>query len=298
MKILVSGSTGLIGTRLVSLLQERRRRVVRLVRSRSPAFRRQILWDPAAGRIAGGRIEGFDAVVHLSGESVAARWTRERKRAIRESRVGSTRLLAGALAGLEKPPAVMVCASAIGFYGDRGDEILTEESGPGSGFLPEVCTAWEAATEPAVRAGIRVVNLRIGVVLTPEGGALSRMLTPFRLGLGGVAGSGRQYMSWITLEDVARAIDHAIVNESLSGPVNGTAPEPVTNRVFTRTLGRILSRPTLLPMPAFLVRLAFGEMGDALLLSSARVEPARLLASHFRFRHPNLESALRRLLGG
>jgi uncharacterized protein (TIGR01777 family) len=236
--------------------------------------------------------------VHLAGENIAkGRWNARKKARIRDSRVNGTRLLSEALTRLSKPPAVMVCASAIGYYGDRGDEVLREESASGSGFLAEVCRQWEAAAEPARKRGIRVVHLRIGVVLSPEGGALAQMLFPFRMGLGGKLGSGRQYFSWIAIDDLVTVIAHALTNDTLQGPVNAVAPHPVTNLEFTRTLGRVLARPTLFPMPALAARLAFGEMADELLLSSARVEPTRLLATAYQFRHPQLEGALRHLLG-
>jgi uncharacterized protein (TIGR01777 family) len=238
-----------------------------------------------------------DAVVHLAGENIAsARWTERQKARIRDSRVKATGLLCNLLARYSPPPKALVCASAIGYYGDRGDEILKEESAPGSGFLSDVCREWEAATQPAVERGIRVVNLRIGMVLSALGGGLAKMLTPFKLGAGGVMGSGRQYMSWIAVDDLVDAIHFALTHESLRGPANAVAPSPVTNREFTRTLGRVLSRPTPFPMPAFAARLAFGEMADALLLASTRVQPARLLASGFTFRYPDLEGALRHLL--
>jgi len=239
----------------------------------------------------------LDAVVHLAGENIAgARWTQRQKTLIRDSRVKGTRVLSDLMGRRSPPPKVLVCASAIGYYGDRGDEILREDSASGSGFLPDVCREWEAACQPAAAKSIRVVNLRIGIVLSQAGGALAKMLTPFKLGAGGVIGSGRQYMSWIALDDVASAIHHALTHDSLRGPVNAVAPNPVTNRDFTRTLGRVLSRPTLFPMPAFVARLALGEMADALLLASARVVPARLLESGFVFRYPDLVGALRHLL--
>jgi uncharacterized protein (TIGR01777 family) len=235
--------------------------------------------------------------VHLAGESIAAgRWTPARKAAIRASRVGPTRLLASTLAGLHAPPRVFVSASAVGYYGDRGDEPVTEASPPGRGFLADVCRAWEAEAELAGRAGIRVVTLRIGMVLAASGGGLARMLGPFRLGLGGVLGSGRQYVSWIALDDLVAAVAHVIRADGVTGPVNATAPTPVTNREFTRTLGRALGRPTLLRLPAPLVRLLFGEMGQALLLDGQRVLPARLQATGFRFAHSDLEGALRHVL--
>ena len=297
-RIAITGPSGLIGRRLAAYVEESGHLVHRLVRTTPRPGNTDISWDPGRGTIDRDALEGISAVVHLAGENVAGgRWTAARKKSIRDSRVEGTRLLCEALAGLEQPPATLIAASAIGYYGDRGDEILTEESGPGQGFLAEVCQAWEAATEPAHRAGIRVVNLRIGVVLSATGGALGRMLTPFKWGLGGKLGNGRQYMSWITLEDLIRAIHHLIVKERVSGPVNAVAPNPVTNAEFTRILGRVLGRPTMFPLPALMVRRAFGEMGRELLLASSRVEPAQLRARGFQFRYPELEGALRSALG-
>jgi uncharacterized protein (TIGR01777 family) len=225
------------------------------------------------------------------------RWTAEKKRRIRESRTTATRLLVQTLARLPKPPGVLISASAIGYYGSRGDEVLTEHSGPGTGFLADVARDWEAATAAAIAHGIRVVNPRLGVVLSDHGGALAKMLMPFRLGMGGVVGDGTQWMSWIALDDVVGAIQHALAIDSLRGPVNAVAPGPVTNAELTRTLGRVLARPTIVPLPAFAARLAMGEMADALLLASHRVLPARLQASGYIFRHPSLEGALRAELG-
>ncbi len=297
MKVLVSGSSGLIGSALLPFLTARDHTVHRLVRSARPS-QVDVAWDPSAARIDATRLSGIDAAVHLAGESIAGgRWTAQRKARIRDSRVEGTRLLAEALGQSPQPPKVLVCASAVGFYGDRGSEQVDEESASGEGFLAEVCREWEAAAAPAAARGIRVVHLRIGVVLSAAGGALATMLTPFRLGLGGVVGSGDQYMSWIALDDVVGAIYHALITQALSGPVNAVAPTPVTNREFTKTLGRVLSRPTLLPIPAFAARLAFGEMADELLLSSTRVAPTKLQATGYRFRFPELEGALRHLLG-
>jgi hypothetical protein len=236
-------------------------------------------------------------VVHLAGENIGAgRWTAVRKEEIRRSRVEGTRRLCESLARLTRRPKVLVTASAIGFYGNRGDEILKEDSGPGSDFLAQVCREWEAATDPASRGGIRVVHLRFGMILSPSGGALKKMLLPFKMGAGGRIGRGTQYVSWIGIDDVAGVIHHAIVTESLRGPVNGVAPTPVTNAEYTRTLARVLSRPAIAPMPAFAARLAFGEMADALLLASQRVMPTRLQATGYQSRYPELERALRHLL--
>lgn len=298
MHIAVTGASGLLGSALLSFLSGGGHRLTRLVRPGATAGAAAIEWDPQTGRLEAGALEGLDGVVHLAGENIAAkRWTAGQKVRIRDSRVAPTRLLSETLAKLSRPPKVLVCASAIGLYGDRGAELMAEDSPAGSGFLAEVCEAWEAASQAARDAGIRTVLLRIGVVLSPAGGALARMLLPFRLGTGGVIGTGEQYWSWIGLDDVVGAIHHALLTATLEGPVNAVAPQPVTNREFTKTLGRVLSRPTLLPLPGFAARLALGEMADDLLLSSTRVEPARLLASGYSFRHPELEGALRHCLG-
>lgn len=300
MKIAIGGSTGLVGNELVSFLSTGGHDVVRLLRRarKDTAQKQHVLWDPASGTIDSSGLEGCDAVIHLGGDNIAhGRWNAGKKRLIRDSRVISTQLLAKTLAGLARPPKVFVCASAIGFYGDRGDELLTEESAPGPRFLSDVCREWEDATEPARAAGIRVVNLRIGVVLTPKGAALHKMLTPFKFGLGGIVGPGTQWWAWVALDDVVRAIQHCVVNESLSGPVNCVAPDCVTNRDFTKTLGRVLRRPTLFPMPAFVVKAVFGEMGEELLLGSSRVTPTKLMESGYEFACPTLEPALRHLLG-
>jgi uncharacterized protein (TIGR01777 family) len=298
MNILVSGSTGLVGSALVPFLTAKGHRVTRLVRARPEPGKAEVYWDPAAGRIDAASIEGLDAVVHLSGESIASgRWTAEKKARIRDSRTKGTRLLSESLAGLAKPPKVFACASAVGYYGNRGEELLKESSPPGSDFVAKVCRAWEASTEPARGKGIRVVNLRIGIVLSAAGGALAKMLPPFRMGVGGKIGDGKQYMSWIAMDDLVEIISHALKSDALAGPVNAVTPNPVTNAEFTRTLGRVLRRPIIFPMPAFAVRLAFGEMADALLLASQRVEPAKLLKTGYAFRYPELELALRHLLG-
>jgi uncharacterized protein (TIGR01777 family) len=286
---------------LTALLTASGHRVIRLTRKGAPKKhdddpRESGSWDPATGEIAVDPGE-VRVVVHLAGENIAGgRWTKSRKRLIRDSRVDSTRRLCESLAQWPTRPEVFVCASAIGYYGSRGDEILTEDSPPGEGFLPEVCREWEAATQPAVEAGIRVVRIRTGLVLSGKGGALTKMLTPFRLGLGGVVGSGNQYWSWIAIDDLVSAVRHAILTPGLAGPVNGTAPNPATNREFTKVLGRILRRPTAFPLPAFAARIMLGEMADDLLLASARVVPTRLLNSGFAFQFPELEPALRHVL--
>jgi uncharacterized protein len=292
----VTGASGLIGSALVPMLTTSGHAVTRLVRSTPRPGQAEVPWNPAARSIATPALEGFDAIVHLAGENLAERWTAEKKARIRDSRVQGTRLLCDALAQLVRPPKVLLCASAIGYYGDRGESIVREESAPGTGFLAEVCQAWEAAAAPAVQRGVRVVYLRFGVVLSPAGGALAQMLPPFRRGMGGVVGSGKQYISWIALDDVLGAIHHALSAETLNGPVNVVAPHPVTNHDFTKTLGNVLGRPTVVPLPAFAARLAFGELADALLLASTRVVPARLQASGYTFQYPELEGALRHLL--
>lgn len=298
LRFVVSGASGLVGSALTERLTRQGHRVDRLVRRPSAPGAAGIAWDPAKGTIDREALEGADVVVHLAGESVATSWTVARKRVIRESRVAGTGLLASTLADLRCPPRVLVSASAIGYYGDRGEKTVTEDSPPGTGFLADTARAWEAAAEPALEAGIRVVHPRIGMVLSAKGGALAKMLTPFRLGVGGVVGTGRQQMSWIALDDLVGVLQHLAVTDELSGPVNAVAPHPVTNREFTATLGRVLGRPTLVPLPAFMVRLLFGEMGQALLLDGARVLPTRLEASGFRFRYPRLEEALRAEVGG
>ena len=282
MKVLLTGAGGLVGSMLMSELTAAGHSITRLSHSQA--------WPELAGH---------DAVVHLAGDNITSgRWTPEKKARIRDSRVQLTQRLCEAVAQVTPPPRVVVCASAVGYYGNRGDEVLREESAPGAGFLAKVCSDWEAATKPAADAGIRVVNLRFGVVLSATGGALAKMLTPFKLGLGGVIGDGRQWMSWITLDDATGVIGRALTDETLRGPVHVATPQPVTNREFTKTLGRALRRPALFPLPAFAARLALGEMADALLLSSQRVEPAKLVASGHRFRFPELDGALRHLLNG
>ena len=299
MKVLISGSTGLIGSALVSFLTNAGHDVLRLVRSAPKSDGSEVHWDPESGRIDNAGLEGMDAVVHLAGENIGAgRWTRDRKARIFDSRVKGTRLLCESLANLAQPPKTLISASAIGYYGDRDEEILNEGSISGFGFLAEVCIEWEIATEPLAQTEIRVVNLRMGIVLSLEGGPLEKMLPPFKMGVGGILGNGRQYMSWISLDDAVGGIYHALVTDSLQGPVNNVAPHPVTNREFTKTLGRVLRRPTLFPLPSFGLRLMFGEeMANELFLSSTRVEPVRLLETGYTFQYPELESELRHVLG-
>lgn len=296
MKILISGSSGLIGTALTTSLAKDGHGPVRLVR-RKPSNAAEIEWHPNQGRLEAERLNGIDAVVHLAGESIASgRWTDEKKRSIRDSRVKGTSLLAEALAGTATPPSVFISASAIGYYGTRGDELLTETSPPGDDFLAGVCIEWENATRAAVEQGIRTINARFGIVLDENEGALSKMLTPFRMGIGGRVGDGKQWMSWVALDDVINALKFLIADRSTRGPVNFVSPNPVTNAEFTKTLGRVLSRPTFFPVPEFGVRLAFGEMADALLLASQRVRPAVLEEKGFKFSWPMLEPALTHIL--
>jgi uncharacterized protein (TIGR01777 family) len=294
--IVVTGASGLVGRALVASLRAQGHTVRTLVR-RPPVAPREFFWEPARGELDASALTGADAVVHLAGENVAAgRWTVRRMAQIRRSRVDSTRLLAGALAGLVRPPRVLISASATGYYGDRGDDRLDESSAPGDGFLADVCQAWEAAMAPATAAGIRSVALRLGVVLSPEGGALKKMLPAFRLGAGGRLGTGRQWLPWIALDDLPGVIGHLLARNDLHGPVNVVAPEAVTNGRFAQTLGRVLRRPAVLPVPAFFLRLLFGEMADATLLTGAKVEPTRLAATGYQFTHPQLEPALRQML--
>jgi uncharacterized protein (TIGR01777 family) len=299
MHVLVSGSHGLVGSALVSALTCQQNTVWRLVRSR-PAFSgSDVLWDPQAQTLDAAGLEGLDAIVHLAGEPIAAgRWTLQKQTRIHDSRVLATRLLASAVSRLNRPPKVLICASAIGYYGDRSDEWLTEASTAGSGFLPEVCQAWESAAEPAVAKGLRVAWLRFGMILSPHGGALAKMLPIFRAGLGGPLGSGKQFVSWISIDDAVGVIRHALERPDISGPVNATSPAPITNRDFTAALGRVLRRPAVLPAPAFALRLAMGPMADALLLASARVRPQRLQETAYVFQDPEIEKTLRRLTSG
>jgi len=299
-RILVSGVSGLIGKALLASFEPRSVQIVRLVRGRAQDAS-QISWDPLAP-LSPAAVSGFDAVIHLAGESVVGRWTEEKKKAIRESRVQGTRNLAAALAQSEAKPRALVCASAVGFYGNRGDEPLREESPAGQGFLPEVCREWEDACQIAAEAGIRTVNIRIGLVLSPKGGALGNMLKAFKLGLGGRIGSGQQWWSWIHVDDIVGAIHHAMRTESVvslvRGPMNLVAPNPVRNAEFTKVLASVLGRPAFFPVPEFAMRLAFGKMAaEELLLASQRVAPVRLTASGYTFRFSELRTALENLVG-
>jgi uncharacterized protein (TIGR01777 family) len=297
MDVAIAGSSGLIGTALVATLRARGHRVRRLLRG-GTVGPDDVSWDPARGELDPDKLSGVDAAVNLAGENLAAgRWSAARKQRFRQSRIGTTRLLAGTLARLEPRPRVLVNASAIGWYGDRGDETLNEDSPGGSGFLAELCRDWEAAADPAADAGIRTVLLRIGVVMSAEGGALAKMLPSFRLGLGARLGDGRQFMSWIGRDDLVRAIVFALEHDGLAGPVNGVAPNPVRNAELTRTLGRVLRRPAFLVAPAFVLRLALGQMARETLLAGARILPSRLADAGFRCEHPELEGALRHELG-
>ncbi|HSB52761.1 MAG TPA: TIGR01777 family oxidoreductase [Gemmatimonadales bacterium] len=298
--IAITGATGTLGHALIPFLTTQGHRVRRITRGQTSGD--DIHWDPGAGKLEGAALEGVDAVIHLAGESIAGgRWTEERRRKILDSRIQGTTLLSETLARLRRPPSVLVSASAVGIYGNRGDEVLNESAGVRTGagtfFVEQVAHAWEASTEPAERAGIRVVRTRIGIVLTPAGGALPPMMLPLLFGVGGRMGSGRQYMSWIAIDDVVGALYHALVTESLKGPVNLTAPTPATNAAFTETLAHILHRPAFFPVPEAAVRLLVGQMADELLLSSALVIPERLTQSGYRFRFPDLDGALRHVLG-
>ena len=298
MKIYISGASGLIGTTLMADLGAAGHMVYRLVRKPEAAVGGNLLWDPARREVDASALADADAVINLAGESIAGgRWTEKKKRAILQSRIDCTSTIAAALAKPNGRPKILINASAIGYYGNRGDELLDESSSSGSGdFLSDVCRQWEAAAKPAEAAGARVVYTRFGVVLSAEGGALAKMLLPFRMGVGGKVGSGRQYMSWVALDDVVDAVIECLANDSLRGPVNVVSPNPVTNYEFTKTLGRVLRRPTIFPLPAFAARLALGQMADELLLASQRVRPAKLMEADYTFRYPALEAALVRAL--
>lgn len=298
MKILVTGAHGLVGSALISFLMTEGYQVRRLVRTNAHEESGDILWSPELKQVDSAKLEGFDVVVHLAGENIAAgRWTEEQKQKIRDSRVIGTRFLSEILANLKSPPKVFISASATGYYGARGDDVVAEESAPGDGFLADVCHEWEAATEMAVKKNIRVVNARFGIVLSASGGALKKMLPPFRLGVGGKLGSGRQIMSWIALDDVVAGLYHVLNTVDLKGPVNFVSPQSLTNWDFTKTLGAVLKRPTIFSVPAFVIKTIFGEMGEVLLLNGVNVEPKKLLESGYTFHFPEIREALCHLLG-
>ena len=295
MKIAIAGASGLIGSAFINSVEEDGAEVTRLVRSSPKAG--EIEWHPNQDAIEPGKLQGFDAIVSLAGENVAeGRWTDEKKKKIHDSRVHGTHLISEAIAKLEPKPRVFLCASATGIYGDRPDETLTEQSDSGGGFLAGVCREWEKATEPASQAGVRVVNLRFGPVLAAHGGMMEKMLTPFKMGLGGKIGSGKQYISWVSIDDVVGAMKFALKEETIRGPLNVVSPNPVTNEEFTKSLGEALSRPTMMAVPAFAARLAFGEMADEMLLASQRVMPKKLKDAGFQFEYPNLADAFRKYI--
>ena len=295
MKVAIAGASGLVGSALIPVLKKLGGQITRLVRSDPKAG--EIEWHPNQDEVSSRSLEGFEVIINLAGENIAGgRWTDDQKRKIRDSRVNGTHLLSEAIAKLPQKPRVFVCASATGIYGDRDDETLDEQSESGGGFLAGVCREWEKATEPAMKAGTRVVNLRFGPILAREGGMLAKLLTPFKMGMGGKVGSGKQFISWVALEDAVNAIKFAIEDESIRGPLNVVSPNPVTNEEFTKTLGHVLNRPTALAMPAFAARLAFGEMADEMLLVSQKVIPKKLCQLGFKFAFADLEMALRHLV--
>jgi uncharacterized protein (TIGR01777 family) len=289
LKILISGSTGFIGKRLAALLQANGHNVTRLVRSSSDVG---LFWDTYKSQVDISRMEGYDAFLHLSGESINGRWTKSKKKKILESRVITTRFLAECIAKLTNPPNAFISASAIGYYGNCGDEELTEESSAGTGFLAEVCKVWEAETKTIAEKGIRVVNVRTGLVLSPEGGALKQLLLPFKLGLGGRIGSGKQWWSWVTLNDLLRIYLYSIEKEEIKGSLNATAPNPVTNKIFVKTLAKVLHRPAIFPLPSIIVKAVFGEMGQELLLNGQKIIPKKLIDCGFTFEQTELEQSL------
>jgi uncharacterized protein (TIGR01777 family) len=296
MKVLVTGSSGLIGSTLIPLLKAKNYEIYTLVRH-SPQSETEIFWDYENENLDASKLEGIDVIVHLAGKNIADnKWTEKVKEEIKQSRIKGTNLLIRKLLSLTKPPSTFIAASAIGFYGNRGNEILSESSLPGSGYLAKLCQDWENTTKTASNIGLRTVNIRFGVVLSKKGGALSKMLLPFLFGAGGPIGSGKQYMSWIAVDDAVGAIDHIINNASIDGPVNLVSPNPILNKDFAHTLGKVLQRPAILPLPAFAAQLLLGEMANELLLSSQRVEPSVLKISNYKYKYPNLESALKHIL--
>ncbi|OFV95223.1 MAG: TIGR01777 family protein [Acidobacteria bacterium RIFCSPLOWO2_12_FULL_54_10] len=296
MKIAITGASGFIGSSLIPSLITSGHEVHPMVRSQQKSTAGTIFWNPDTAYVNTPALEGINAVIHLSGEPITGRWNPAKKDRIRNSRVRGTRLLSEALCQARKPPQLLISASAIGYYGDRDDHWLTENSDPGAGFLADTCVEWELATEAAQRHNIRVVMLRMGLILSTKGGALAQMLPPFKMGVGGKLGSGKQYMSWIVLDDLIAIVHHLLATETIAGPVNAVSPNPVTNREFTKTLAKVLGRPAIFPVPAFAVRLMFGQMGDEVVLAGARIKPDRLLHSGFHFHFAELEPGLRHLL--
>lgn len=292
MKVLIAGSSGLLGTAISSALAATGCQIYKLKRNETGENASEIFWDPSKGILDPLSIEGFDVIINLAGDNILGRWTPEKKRLLLDSRISSTNLLVNTISKLNFPPELFINASAIGYYGDRGDELLTESSPAGNGFLPDICKRWEEAAVGVKTAHVRCAILRIGLVLSPDGGALKNMLLPFKLCLGGKIGSGKQYMSWIAIDDIVGAVLHIIQNKNCQGIFNLTSFEPVTNDEFTKTLGGVLQRPTFLTVPAFAVRLLFGELGEALFLSSTRAKPERLLESEYQFLYPHLKDAL------
>ncbi len=295
MKVAVTGSSGLIGSNLLSLLSQKDISISKILRQNPKD--QNFSWKPEGGEWDSAFADGIDGFVHLAGENIASgRWTKVKKREIRSSRVEGTKKLCEHILKLPSPPSVFVCASAIGFYGDRGMEFLNESCSRGNGFLSDVCVEWEEATDSISKAGIRVVNVRFGVVLSKDGGALAKMLTPFKMGMGGKVGNGKQFMSWVAIDDATGAIYHALTTDTLKGPVNVTAPNPVTNIEFTRTLGHVLNRPTVMTMPAFATKLAFGEMANDLLLASTKVAPKKLFETGYNFQYTEIENTIKHIL--
>lgn len=292
MKILLSGSSGLVGKALVNFLSMTQHQVFKLVRRKSELKKNEISWDPEKKKLNPTSIEGFDVIIHLAGENIAGRWTAEKKKKIEQSRIGSTQLLCDTLNKLHLPPEVLITASAIGYYGNQKDRVLTETSSKGAGFLADLCEKWEKPTQSLLDKDIRVVNVRTGIVLSPKGGALKTLLLPFKLGMGGTIGTGKQYMSWIALDDLISIYNYLLNNRSVQGIVNAVSPYPVTNYEFTKTLGAVLHRPTFLSIPTFLIQNFLGEMGETVLLSSQRVRPEILLNNKFQFTHAVLGEAL------
>ncbi|MBA3723148.1 MAG: TIGR01777 family protein [Parachlamydiaceae bacterium] len=297
MKILVSGTSGLVGSALCNFLKINGHEIFKLVRTRANLLPNEIAWNLDRGVINPELLEGLDAVIHLAGENIASgRWSDAKKKRIRDSRVKGTLLLSQALASLKRSPHVLIAASAVGYYGNCGEEMLMEKNSKGTGFLADVCAEWETSTRPAIERGIRVVNLRFGAILSLQGGILKKIITPFKFGVGGQIGAGNQYMSWIALDDLLNVINETMQNKYFEGPVNAVSPNPVTNYEFTKAMGAVLHRPTFMTVPAKMARFVFGEMADELMLSSQRVLPEVLLKSGFKFSYPNIKEALEFLL--